>query len=860
MSDAPKTTDAPKTDAPKTDAPKTDAPKTDAPNTGESPKPIEITDPVEINVDGEQLTVQNGELLIDACERNGTYIPRFCYHPRMNPVGMCRMCLVEVDSGRGPALQPSCMIPVSADMSVDTTSDAVAKVQDGVLEFLLANHPLDCPVCDKGGECPLQDQTYAYGPGESRFVEEKRHYAKPISLSETVYMDRERCILCDRCTRFADEVAGDPLIHFINRGSSTEVNTFPDQPFSSYFSGNTVQICPVGALTAKPFRFKARPWDLTVKESTCTRCSVGCRITVESSRDEVLRYQGVDSDSVNWSWLCDKGRFGFEAYNSPQRLREPLVRDAEGELAPVRWSEALGLAADQIRRAIESRGPASVAVIGGARSTNEGAYAWAKLAKTVIGTDNCDAQLGDGLPAEAVLGLSGLTIDELCAPGGTVLWLGPDPLEELPVLQLRLRHAVINDGVRIVEVGSRVTGLRDLVAQRIAARPGETPGVLRQLFETAPASGDTGLATAAALLREAGDDLRVVIGRPNLAESEDVVLESISVLRSSVPGARFMTALGRANVRGAIEAGLAPGLAPGGVSLSNAAVSDAWSTVPAETGSGSAGILEAAAAGRIDVLVLLGADPISDFPDRSLARRALAATPTVISVAPLLDASAAEARIVLASAAFGEVDGTTTNLEGRVTAVTQKVNPPGTARPDWSIASELAVRIDPAVELGRSAAALAEEMWSLSDAYAELAERPESPSGPEGVLCSAGHALELPATPDVELPAPDSYSLRLVIARKLYDGGTLLAASDSSAGLADDAVALLNPADAAPLGVQNATRVKLTSANGNVTLPARADDSVQRGVVVVHHNLAGADARSLVAAGDTVCDVRAEVA
>ena len=234
---------------------------------------------------------------------------------------MCRMCIVEIDTGRGPALQPACMIPVAPDMRVDTESEVTKKAQDGVLEFLLVNHPLDCPVCDKGGECPLQDQTMSYGPGESRFVEEKRHFEKPIMISDVVALDRERCILCDRCTRFAKDVAGDTLIHFQDRGNQTQVNTFPDHPFASYFSGNTVQICPVGALTAKPYRFKARPWDLDQVESTCTACSVGCRTLVQSSRNEILRYQGIDIDPVNWGWLCDKGRFGFEAIEQRRSSR-----------------------------------------------------------------------------------------------------------------------------------------------------------------------------------------------------------------------------------------------------------------------------------------------------------------------------------------------------------------------------------------------------------------------------------------------------------------------------------------------------------------------------------------------------------
>src|SRR3954453_2648009 len=389
---------------------------------------------VDLTINGMPVTAPKGQLVIEAAEEHGVFIPRFCYHPRMKPVGMCRMCIVDIDAGRGPALQPACMIPVAPDMKVDTESPTTKKAQDGVLEFLLINHPLDCPVCDKGGECPLQDNAYAYGPGESRFVEEKRHYEKPIPISDLVVLDRERCILCDRCTRFADEVAGDPLIHFLNRGNETEVNTFPDHPFASYFSGNTVQICPVGALTAKPFRFKARPWDLEKVESTCTSCSVGCRVTIEASRNHVLRTQGVDVDPVNWGWLCDKGRFDFEAIESEDRLAEPLVLK-NGELIAASWAEAIGVAAEAIGNADAS----AVAVLGGARLTNEAAYAWAKLAKGVIGTDNVDAQLGDGLPAEVVLTLPPATIDQVCAKGGTIVVISADIKEELPVLFLRLR-------------------------------------------------------------------------------------------------------------------------------------------------------------------------------------------------------------------------------------------------------------------------------------------------------------------------------------------------------------------------------------------------------------------------------------
>jgi len=303
------------------------APLTESGQSGQSGHPEEVS----FVLDGRPTSAKPGEMLIAAAERAGTYIPRFCYHPRMEPVGMCRMCLVEVDGPRGATLQPSCFIAVTEGMSVDTVSEKVKKAQDGVLEFLLANHPLDCPVCDKGGECPLQDQTLAYGPGESRFVEEKRHFEKPIAISDLVLLDRERCIQCARCTRFASEVAGEAQIDFAGRGEQVEVATFPTEPFSSYFSGNTVQICPVGALTATPYRFTARPWDLDQVESTCTTCSVGCRVAVQSSSNRLTRLLGIDSDPVNHGWLCDKGRFAFESVNGDEVDASPESAPAVAE-------------------------------------------------------------------------------------------------------------------------------------------------------------------------------------------------------------------------------------------------------------------------------------------------------------------------------------------------------------------------------------------------------------------------------------------------------------------------------------------------------------------------------------------------
>ena len=833
----------------------------------ERPPPIEVTEPLSITVNGEPVVAQRGELVIDACERAGTYVPRFCYHPRLEPVGMCRMCLVEIDTGRGPALQPSCMIECVADMAVDTESDRVVKAQDGVLEFLLINHPLDCPVCDKGGECPLQDQTMSYGPGESRWVEEKRHYAKPIAISDTVYLDRERCILCDRCTRFASDVAGDTLIHFMDRGANTQVNTFPDHPFASYFSGNTVQICPVGALTAKPYRFKARPWDLAEVESTCTGCSVGCRVAVQSSRDRLLRYQGVDVDPVNWGWLCDKGRFGFEAVNAPERLGGPLLRSGS-ELSPAGWSDALDAAAGAIRGAVTVSGPGSVAVLGGARLTNEAAYVWAKLAKGVIGTDHCDAQLGDGLPADLLAGLPAATIDQVCAPGGTVVYLGPDPKEELPVLFLRLRHAAVNDAVHIVEIAPTATSLTPLAAAHVTYRPGDVASVVDALVATSP-SADPRIEAARAIVAGAEGAITVVIGRPSAAETAGPLVDAAGALLAALPDASFLPVLRRSNVRGAIDAGLAPGLLPGRVRRADgaAAFAAAWGTVPTADGLDAAGILSAAAEGRIDTLVLLGADPARDFPDRALAERGLSGVRNIIAVDQFLTDSSRRAGVVLAAAGFGEVDGTTTNVEGRVSVVRRKVSAPGTARSDLALAAELARRLGADLGIATEVEARA-EMQALSPLHAGLTEALLD-SSPDGVVVPVAEVGSTGAGPAMAtfVPGPrsgpphnDAYSLRLVATRSLFDHGTLLSHSPSQCSMVADAVARLHPSEAGKIGVTDGDRIRVLGNDSSLVVAVGLDAGVPVGSVAIGWGRADVDLGRLINVADAAVDVRIEVA
>ncbi|MDQ6838616.1 MAG: NADH-quinone oxidoreductase subunit NuoG [Actinomycetota bacterium] len=680
---------------------------------------------VTINLDGRPVTVPKGQLIITAAEEAGVYIPRFCYHPRMKPVGMCRMCLVEVVGPRGSSLIPACYNPVGDGMDIRTQSQPTKKAQDGVLEFLLINHPLDCPVCDKGGECPLQDQTLSYGPGETRFVEEKRHWDKPIPISDLVYLDRERCIQCGRCVRFADEVAGDPLIDFAARGDETEVATFPDSPFSSYFSGNIVQICPVGALTATPYRFRARPWDLEQVESSCTSCSIGCRVAVQSSSDEVTRYIGVDSDPVNWGWLCDKGRFDYTSLRSDQRITVPLMRRGE-ELVEVSWAEALDAAAVGLAAArdVGARNPGSndgVAVIGGARLPNEDAYVWAKAARTALGTDNVDAQMGDGLPATTVLGLPRATIDEAVA-APLVVTLAPDVKEELPIVYLRLRDAAREGSLPIVELAPRRGGLSRYAAQSLCYRPGEVVDLVRALAGSSPVDGPVAgvaavdiegarqrMADAWERGRPGAPSIVVILGRPSMAESGASIASAAHML-AGLPGVAFLSALRRSNVHGALDLGLAPGILPGRVALEEGRsyYEEAWGAeLPAKPGLDTAGILASAAAGRLGGLVLVGADPVADFPDAAAAARGMQGARFVVAVDTFLTASSRHADVFLPAATYAERRGTFTNLEGRISWLGQMVTVPGMGWPDWMIATELADRLG--TDLGFTSL---EEIWA----------------------------------------------------------------------------------------------------------------------------------------------------
>ena len=767
---------------------------------------------VSITINGRTVAARKGDLIIAAADSVDEYIPRFCYHPRMSSVGMCRQCMVEVEGPRGPMMVVSCMTPVADGQIVRTDTPQVKRAQEGMIELLLANHPLDCPVCDKGGECPLQDQAFSHGAGESRFVEEKRHYEKPIAISELVFLDRERCILCDRCTRFADEVAGDPLISFTQRGNNTQVMTFPDEPFASYFSGNTVQICPVGALTASPYRFKARPWDLEQRESTCTTCSVGCRTVVQSSRDELLRYQGVDSDPVNWGWLCDKGRFNFQSINSDDRLSTPQIKSGD-TYAAASWSDALESVARVIRHSREG----SVAILGGARGTNEDAFMWGALADAV-GVTMRDAQLDDGLPV-SVFSYAQATIDSACA-GGTVILLAPDLKEELPVLYLRLRDAVQKKRIRLIEISSHETGLTKYAWKSIRAESGTAAGIIPTLLAQADVSAQL-----------SSGPVVIVAGRPNLAESALHTMDALSAVLAVAPSASVLPVLRRGNVRGALSLGLAP-----------------------RNGNDAAAILEASAKGNVDCLILVGADPLSDVADIDLARRGIAGAKFVVAIDTFLTASASHADVVLPAAAYGEKDGTTMNLEGRVTSVAQKITPHGTSRADWMIAVELLTL------LGHESnfTTLSDIQDAMSAAVPGFGTTTTAVAiKRDGVVVSVAPPSSLPTATSVAAPR-NSYEFRLDLSRKLFDRAIGTITSPSLANLATEANVFIHPLDLDRVGAAEGTNVRVTNSHSSIVLPVRASSSVPRGTAWVPFNQIGADVRELIRRNESIIDVRIE--
>ena len=601
-------------------------------------------------IDGIQVQVPKGTLIIRAAERMGTFVPRFCDHPSLAPVAACRMCLVEIEGMPKP--QPSCAIPLTEGMVVKTqmTSEVAEKAQAGVMEFLLINHPLDCPVCDKGGECPLQNQAMTAGRAESRFEIEKRTFPKPIELSTEILLDRERCVECARCTRFSEEIAGDPFIELLERGANQQVGIATDEPFNSYFSGNTVQICPVGALTSSAYRFRARPFDLVSVPTTCEHCASGCSLRTDYRRETVMRRLAWEDPAVNEDWNCDKGRFAF-GYLKTNRLTQPKVRKKDGNQVDALWPDAIDFAAKGLR---EANG--KVAVLLGGRLTLEDAYAYSKFARLALSTNDIDfrnrVNSAEELNflASAVAGDAGTVTYADLEKAENVVLVNFEPEEESPIIFLRLRKVAAKGKIKVLAIAPYLSrGLEKIDAEVIATKPGDEAKVLR------------GLKIAKNSIILVGERAAATLG--TLSAVIEVAEKTESKL-AWIPR--------RAGERGAIEVGVLPNLLPGGRPVidsgARSEVGGIWgvngSDIPSKPGRTHSEIVQAALNGEIKALIIAGLD-VLDAPDPQALSEAINSVDFVVTLGIQENSLTRYANVSLPVAPVTEKSGTFINWEGR---------------------------------------------------------------------------------------------------------------------------------------------------------------------------------------------------
>ncbi|MET7979117.1 NADH-quinone oxidoreductase subunit G [Streptomyces mirabilis] len=781
---------------------------------GEAAVPPE--DLVSLTIDGAEISVPKGTLVIRAAEQLGIEIPRFCDHPLLDPAGACRQCIVEVEGQRKP--MASCTITCTDGMVVKThlTSPAAEKAQHGVMELLLINHPLDCPVCDKGGECPLQNQAMSHGNAESRFEGKKRTYEKPVPISTQVLLDRERCVLCARCTRFSNQIAGDPMIELIERGALQQVGTGEGDPFESYFSGNTIQICPVGALTSAAYRFRSRPFDLVSSHSVCEHCAGGCATRTDHRRGKVMRRLASPDPEVNEEWLCDKGRFGFRYAQQRDRLETPLVRGESGELEPASWPEALEAAARGLSAARGRTG-----VLTGGRLTVEDAYAYSKFARVALDTNDIDfrarvhsAEEADFLASRVAghgrdLDGTGLTYTSL-EKAPAVLLVGFESEEEAPGVFLRLRKAWRGHGQKTFSLATYATrGLEKAGGTLLPAAPGTETEWLDALASGVGVEGDG--ARAAEALRTEG---AVIVVGERLAGVAGGL--TAAVRAASATGATLVWIPRRAGERGAIEAGALPSLLPGGRPATDPRarqeVATAWgvSDLPHRYGRDTGQIVEAAVGGELRALVVAGVE-VADLPDPARARAALSEVGFLVSLELRPGEVTEHADVVLPVAAVAEKAGTFLNWEGRVRFFEAALKPDQMTRrlapTDARVLQMLADAMD--VHLG---------LPDLRTTRGELDRL-----GPWGGLRATG-PVEIAAS----LPRPAAGEAVLAGHRLLLDQGRLQEGDDALAGTRHAARARVSAATAAEAGVKEGDLLAVTSSAGTVELPLQITEMPDR--------------------------------
>ncbi len=862
-----------------------------------------------VTIDGKTIDVPAGTLVVEAAKPLGTHIPVFCYHPKMQPVGMCRMCLVEVGTPKMdpatrqpvldeqgnvviawmPKLQTGCTTVVSEGMAVRTNTPQVADARKSVIEFLLTSHPLDCPICDKGGECPLQDHSLQYGPGRSRFyVESKFHNEKAVPLSPLITLDRERCIQCARCIRFQDEIAGEPVLGFADRGRGLEIVTFDDPPFYSNFSGNTIDICPVGALTSRDFRFTARVFELNDHPSVCQQCSVGCNVMLGERDNTIKRVTPRENEAVNEIWLCDKGRFVHHYAHSPERLMTPLIR-TDTDLKPVSWYEAFTFIGNRLRPMMGEGGGKTMAGLAGDRVSNEDLYLFQKLFREVLGSNNLDHRIGwsqwnagDELVKNFGAGV-GTNLGEL-GKGTTILVLGADPQNEQPVIRLRLSKAA-KQGATLIVANGRLTKSADSAKQSLIYQYGSEAyfllGLVRALIDgglhkTERVNGTEDFVNSF--------QLTVAECAQKAAITEDAIKQVANLFAASengiiLFGREFMFAMQNdPSVEAALHALV---LLSGHFGKKNNGVIALY---PHNNSMGAVdmGVLPSAKAGReaiaknggmsakdmalkAKVLYVMGADPARDNPNFR--------NPGFMIVQDLfLTQTAQKADVVLPAASWAERDGTFTNTERRVQLFVRTLEPMGQARPDWQIIQDLAKQLGAKWDY-RSASDVMNEIAQRIPLYAKMshdrlritARRRSSVQtvggdSVEPVQIALGElfgdvsglmwqsvAESNPESKfDVKFIEPKESAAAsgyyLAVMHSLLDCGSLMQYSQIIQPRIPAAAVAINAHDAEELSIANGDKVKLSfdmKPPRTLELLAHVDGQVPQGVIAIANNLDG---------------------
>ncbi len=720
-----------------------------------------MTEKITFTVDGKTLEGKQGQLLIEACEDSGIHIPRFCWHKRLDPVGMCRMCLVEIETPRGKALVPSCTTQVTDELIVETESNTVKKAQEGVLEFLLINHPLDCPICDKAGECPLQDQTMAYGPGESRFIEEKRHFEKPIPISDIVLLDRERCILCARCTRFSDEISGDPLIEFIQRGNKTQVNTFPDEPFKSYFSGNTVQICPVGALTATSYRFKARPWDLKKVSSTCNCCSLGCSVELNVSQNKMLRILGEDNEFTNQGWLSDKGRYNFEYLHSDNRLMNIKLKD-NNSFVDANISEAT----EKLKNKIEELHNPDIKFLIGANSTNEEYFVINKFANLMnrnefLSKDKSNVYFADDNMFSGYFGENhqNASFEDLDSSDVIVVW-SEDIKDNIPVLFLRIKKAVKN-GVKLVVLGHTNSSLESLADLYLGQ------DVISNNFE---------LKTNLGNIKEfqniiENKKVTVIVGKSTPLQQKKYLDNLVDHIQK-YSQAKFLNCFTKANTFGALQ------------HIDQIKGLNEFCNEYEESNK--------------NIVFTIGANPVNASFFGSKIENILKKADFVVSLDIFINATTELADLILPTTSFGEKEGTVTNMEMRVLKQNKILPGPGSALSEWEYLTMISKSLDKEIKYEN----VDEINKALCDEYENNEELPsfENLNKPSNLF-----GMKNRKNIDINIKDLEKNDLAILMVKRLYGDSSTQINSPSISMLGSERFIELNSKTLEKFGISSKT-------------------------------------------------------